>query len=433
MQNLTRRDVMKSAAAGVTLLSARSARGFAANDAVNVGIIGVTGQGGINRKDLQKAGAVIAALCDVDRTRLAQAAKDHPGAKTYEDYRKLLEQEKGIDGVMISTPDHLHAHASLMAMQLGKGVDTEKPLTHSIHEARMLAQAARKYKVATQHDNEGHSLDAMRAQVEYLQAGTIGAVREVHIWCNRPIWPQGIKDRPPKKPAPEHVNWDLWIGPAPYRDFHDHLHPFQWRGWWDFGTGALGDMGCHLWDAAVWALRLAEAPSIIVEAEQEGNSDETGPTWSIVKYQFPARGDLPPVTVTWYDGKKLPPQPEEMSKGLPRQWGQIYVGEKGKILAEFDKFRIIPEEKMAATPAPKPTLPRSPGHKQEWLNAIRGGPPALSNFIDSGGPLAEIVLLGNLAIRTGEKIEWDPVNMKAKNNPKADRYVRREYRKGWEL
>jgi predicted dehydrogenase len=436
---VTRRTFLKTAAAGagLALLAGRArAREFSANETVNVGIVGVGGQGGVNRLWLKKDGAAIVALCDADRNRAEAGLKDHPGAKVYTDYRKMLDaQQKEIDGVMVSTPDHTHAVIAMAAMKLGKGACVEKPLTHSIYEARMLAEAARKYKVATQHDNENHATEGVRRLVEYVQAGAVGTVREVHIWSDRPIWPQGIRERPPSAPVPAGLDWDVWIGPAPYREYHPGLHPFKWRGYWDFGTGALGDMGCHFWDSAVWSLKLAEARTVTVEAEQEGNSQETGPNWSIVTYQFAARGALPPVTVKWYDGHKLPPRPEELEadRKLPTN-GSLFVGDRGKILvSDAASFRLIPESKMKEYQAPKPTLPRSPGHKKEWLEAIKGGPPALSNFTEWGGPLAETVLLGNLAIRVGRKIEWDAAAMKATNAPEADPYVRREYRKGWEL
>ena len=434
----TRRTLLKTAAVGatVTLLGGRSARAYAANEAVSVGICGVGGQGGTNRHWLKGDGANIVALCDADRGRAEAGLKDHAGAKVYTDFRKMLDaQHKEIDGVMVSTPDHTHAVISMAAMKLGKGVCTEKPLTHSIYEARMLAEAAKKYKVATQHDNENHATEGVRKLVECVQSGGIGAVREVHIWTDRPIWPQGVKERPPTKPVPQGLDWDVWLGPAPYRDYHDGLHPFRWRGYWDFGTGALGDMGCHFWDSAVWSLKLSEAKTVTVEAEQEGNSAETGPNWAIITYQFPARGSLGPVTVKWYDGRKLPPRPEELEaeRKLPTN-GSLFVGEKGKILvSDAASWRLMPEEKMKAYQPPAPFIPRSPGHKKEWLEAIKGGTPAMSNFTEWGGPLAEIVLLGNLAIRVGKKLEWDFQNMKATNAPEAAQYVRREYRKGWEL
>jgi len=441
---ITRRTFLKTAAAAgatLTILPSGLAATYRANYKVNVGIIGVGGMGGGNRnrfRDISKdpIGAnTIVALCDVDRDRLAKSAGDHPAAKTYVDFRKMLtEMHKSIDAVMVSTPDHTHFPASMLAMKLGMGVDTEKPLTHSVWEARQLGLAAAKYGVATQMDNENHSNSGLRTLVEWVRAGVIGKVREVHIFTNRPIWPQGIAKRHPKQPVPKHLDWDLWIGPAPYRDYHKDLHPFAWRGWWNFGTGALGDMGCHFWDSAFWALTLGHPET--VEAVQEGNSQETGPKWSIVTYQFPTRGPhLPPVTVTWWDGGKLPPRPPELEKDckFPTN-GSMFVGEKGTILVHnASSPRIIPEAKMKEVKLPDPFIPRSPGHKKEWLEAVRGGKSAGSNFTDFGGPLTEVVLLGNVAIRAGVKLQWDGENLKAKGCPDADKYIRRPYRKGWDF
>ena len=431
----TRRTFLKAATAtaAFSIIPQNLARSFAANEKVNMAIVGVAGQGGVNREWLARLGCNIVALCDPDSKRVNDALKAHPDAKTYADFREMLEKQKNIDAVMISGPDHMHYPASLLAMKLGKHVCTEKPLTHSVWEARQLAIAAKKYKVATQHDHENHALDGLRTLVEWVKSGAIGPVREVHIWSDRPIWPQGLSKRPPTKPVPPTLNWDLWLGPAPYREYHDGLHPFNWRGYWDFGCGALGDMGCHFWDSAVWALDLF-APSTI-EAEQQGNSAETGPNWAIITFQFPARGSLPPCTVKWYDGKKLPARPEELEpdRKLPSN-GSLFVGDKGKILVnDAASPRIIPESKMQAFERPKPFIPRVGDHKVDWLNAIRGGPPAGSDFTLFGGPLAEVVLLGNVAIRTGKKLDWDHANLKATNAPEADQYIRREYRKGWEF
>ena len=440
---VTRRTFLKRAAAAgaaLTILPPGLAATYRANYKVNLGIIGVGGMGGGNRNRFKRmsndplgANAIVA-LCDVDRGRLEQSKQDHPGAKTYVDFRKMLTAEKAIDAVMVSTPDHTHFPASMLAMKLGMGVDTEKPMAHSVWEARQMGLAAAKYQVATQMDNENHAHPGLRSLVEWVRAGVIGKVREVHIFTNRPIWPQGIRKRPPTEPVPKNLEWDLWIGPAPYRDYHTHLHPFQWRGWWDFGTGALGDMGCHFWDSAFWALTLGHPET--VEAVEEGNSQETGPNSSIITYQFPARGaHLPPVTVKWWDGGKLPPRPAELEKGtkFPRN-GSMFVGEKGKILVnDAASPRIIPEAKMKETKLPDPFIPRSPGHKKEWLEAVRGGKAAGSNFTDFAGPLTEVVLLGNLAVRSGRKLQWDGRNLKATNCPEADKYIRRPYRKGWDF
>jgi len=446
-----RRKFVKTAAAasGIILLRSASAYTYAANESVNLGMIGTGGMGHGNRLWFKRLpGNNIVALCDADRHTVEAAVKDHPGAKTYVDYRKMLQEHKNLDAVMVSTPDHHHYPASMLAIKLGKGVCTEKPLTHSVWEARQLALAAAKHKVATQMDNEAHASEGLRRCVEWVQSGVIGKVRQVHIWTDRPIWPQGIAQRPPSKPVPPHVEWDLWLGPAPYREYHDHLHPFAWRGWWDFGTGALGDMGCHFWDSAVWGLKLGHPDT--VEAIHEGNSTETGPHWSVVTYQFPARGDLPPVTVKWWDGRKprkgsdgqvkyeipnLPPPPADLEadRKLPSN-GSMFIGSSGTILViDASSPRLVPESKMKDFKQPEPFVPRVKDHKIEWLEAIKGGKPASSNFTDYSSHLAEVVLLGNVAIRTGKKIEWDGENLKAKNCPEAAQYVRREYRKGWEF
>mgnify|MGYP000176877517 CR=1 FL=1 len=441
--DLHRRDFLGRAGAGfagIAILSSRSARTFAANDSVNMAIVGVGGQGAVNRGELKGLSSIVA-LCDVDTGRLEASRKDHPGAQAWTDYRKMLQEQKEIDAVMISTPDHLHAPCAMMAIKLGKAVDVEKPMTHNIHEARALAEAARTHRVATLMDNEGHASDDVRRCAEWLQAGVIGPVREAHIWTDRPIWPQGLAQRPPSKPVPKHLVWDLWLGPAPYRDYHDHLHPFSWRGWWDFGTGALGDMGCHWWDAAYWGLRLGEAKACTVEAEQQGMSVETAPHWSVVRYQFPARGDLPPVKITWWDGKKpegpnLPPRPAAMGEGGKLgSNGAIYVGDKATIVNDHHRSKVFPESARNDLSYPKPfsLIPRSPGHKQEWIAAIKGGAPAGTHFPTYGSRLCEIVLLGNLALRAGMRFEWDFETGQPKDCAQAAAYVRREYRKGWEL
>jgi predicted dehydrogenase len=447
---INRRKLLQGtlAAGTLTVLPAGLARGYAANETVNLGIIGVGGMGAGNRAWFKRIGGNnIVALCDADARRVEDSLKDHPGAKTYVDYRQMFDQHKNIDAVMVSTPDHHHYPASMLAIKLGKGVCTEKPLTHSVWEARQLAKAAAEHKVATQMDNEGHAGEGLRRCVELVQSGAIGPIREVHIWTDRPIWPQGIAQRPAAKPVPAGVNWDLWIGPAPYRDYHDHLHPFAWRGWWDFGTGALGDMGCHFWDSAVWGLKLGHPTT--VEAVQEGNSAETGPHWSVVAYEFPAREGLPPVTVKWWDGRKpsqtdgqvrfnvpnLPPPPPglEPSRKLPGN-GSMFIGQKATILVhDTGGWSIVPESQRAEIQEPARFLPRVSDHKVEWLEAVKGGKPASSNFPDYSSHLAEVVLLGNVAIRTGTKLQWDGVNLKATNCPNADQYIRREYRKGWDI
>jgi len=401
------------------------------NEKLNIAAIGAGGQAATDINGC--AAENIVALCDVDQKRLEERGAKFPKAKLFRDYRKMLEEMKEIDAVTVTTPDHHHAFAAMMAMKLGKHVYCQKPLTHSIWEARMLRETAAKSKVVTQMGNQGHSYDSTRRIVELIQAGVLGDVREVHVWTDRPIWPQGI-ERPKDTPAkPDYMDWELWIGPAPMRPYHPDYAPFKWRGWWDFGTGAPGDMGCHNSDAAYWALKL-DAP-ISVEAESSGVNSETCPKWSIVRSEFPARGKMPPVTLTWYDGGKRPSRDLADGTELPLN-GTIIIGSKGKIAFRDwnpNGFRLLPEGQFKDFKGPAPTIPRAPeGPYREWIEACKGGPPCLSNF-DYAGRLTEFVLLGNVALRAGKKIEWDAKQLRAKNCPEADQFIRREYRKGWEL
>jgi predicted dehydrogenase len=417
-------------------------RGYAANERVAVACVGVGGQGQVNRREIRDSGvADVVAICDVDEKMLASAADEHAGAIQAIDFRELLEKHgKTIDAVVVSTPDHLHAPVSMMAMRMGKHVDCEKPLTHSVFEARAMAEAAKKYKVATQLDNEGHSSARLRTAVEWARAGAVGDITKVDVWTDRPIWPQALAKRPPAEKVPSQLHWDLWLGPAPEREYHDLLHPFKWRGWWDFGTGALGDIGCHSLDGPFWALELGAPES--VDAEHEGNTPETFPKWSIVTYQFPERTSesgktLPPVTLKWYDGGKRPPRPAELPAGEELGTnGVLLHGSKGIMfvggLATGATPRLLPVSLKKDFTPPPPTLSRPKSHKHDWLAAIRGGPAAGSDFANFGGPLAETVLLGNVAIRAGRGFKWDAKALRT-DSPETDRYLRRDYRKGWEL
>ncbi len=442
-----------------------------AADKINVAFIGVDGRGADNIKTFAKMPDVnIVGLCDVDSNKLGNRGGEFPKAKTYADFRKLLEQ-KDIDAVVVSIPDHQHAVAAMATMQLGKHLYCEKPLTHDIFEARTLTEAARKYNVATQMGNHGHASDGLRSQVEWIRAGVIGAVKEVHVWTNRPIWPQGMERPEGEDPVPSNLNWDLWLGTAPERPYkgqrtekadrgrNQWYQPFVWRGWWDFGTGALGDMACHIMDPAYWALELGQP--IAVEATSEGATAESGPHWSIIRYDFPARGEMPACRMTWYDGNKVPDvvreiqksadeaaatQPNDAAKKAAREaknpfkadGGLVFVGEKGTMLAPYQKTPQLVNPPANFSP-PEKTIPRGKGegnshdyHVREFLEACKGGPAALSNF-DYAGPLTETVLLGNLAVRTNKRVEWDAANMRSTNAPEANQYVKREYRKGWSL
>ncbi|HOJ33628.1 MAG TPA: Gfo/Idh/MocA family oxidoreductase [Candidatus Hydrogenedentes bacterium] len=432
-------------------------RRVSANEKLNIAGIGVGGQG---KGDLRNCGTEnIVALCDVDWNRAADTFKTFPNAKRYKDFRVMLEKEKDIDAVVISTPDHTHAVAAMAAMELGKHVRVQKPLTHSIYEARKLMEAARRYGVSTAMGNQGHSGDGVRQMCEILWSDAIGFVREVHIWTNRPVWPQGIKRPAKTDPVPDYLDWDLWLGPAPERPYVN-IHPdtnqpcycpFVWRGWWDFGCGALGDMACHIMDPAYWSLQLG-LPTKVECVTQEGNNSETCPVKSIIKYEFPARPfrenypsvkwygkTLPPVTVYWYDGGLMPPRPEGVSpdeKLGDGDNGSYFVGEKGVATTGCygGDTRLVPAAKMQDFKMPDPVIPRVPdgNSHQDWIRSCKDGKPHCANF-DYASPFTEVVLLGNLAVRSGAPIEWDSGNMRVTNVPEANQFVKREYRKGWTL
>ena len=440
-----RKFIGKSTAAfGLAGLSAAKLRAASPNNKLNIAAIGVGGMGSGNIEKCSEENIV--ALCDVDLKRGGKTFGAHPKAKRFRDFRVMLDKmEKEIDAVIIATPDHTHAVATMEAIRRGKHVYTQKPLTHTIWEARQLTEASKRYGVATQMGNQGHSSNGARQTVEWIRAGVIGEVREVHCWSDRPLrgtrfekrlyWPQGVANRPEKKEVvPDTLDWDLWLGPAPYRDYSSAYVPFDWRGWWDFGTGALGDMGCHIIDHPYWALKLGYPTS--VEASSTHIHSETAPLASLVTYHFPARGDLPPVRMVWYDGGIKPPRPEELEPH--EEWpvdGVLYVGDRGKIMhkSHGGKPTLLPMSRMNDFQRPDETLPRIKGsHEQNWIDACKGGAPACSNF-NYSGPLTEVVLLGNLAIRTEGHLLWDGPNMRVTNNEAANQFVRREYRQGWRL
>ena len=441
-KDVSRRDFLTRAAvamAGITIIP-RHVLGGAGytppSDKLNIAGVGIGGMGKNNVAALATTENIVA-LCDVDDNYALEIFKKYPGAKKYRDFRKMLENEKSIDAVVVATPDHTHAVISLAAIQLGKHVYCQKPLTHSIYEARNLAEAARDAGVATQMGNQGHAGEGNRLIAEWIWDGAIGQVREVHAWTNRPAgyWPQGI-GRPEDAPSlPVGLGWNLWLGPAPYRPYNPAYAPFKWRGWWDFGTGALGDMGCHIIDTPFWALKLGHPTS--VDASSSPVNGETYPLASIVHYTFPARGDMPPVKLTWYDGGLMPPRPEELEEGRKmgdRGGGVLFVGEKGKLMCGVygNNPRLIPETRMQEYEQPAKSIPRVEGIHEDWIQASKGGKPACSNF-DISGPLTEMVLLGNIALRTGEKITWDGPNMRVTNIDEANQYVDRDYREGWSL
>ena len=425
------------------------------NEKLNVGIIGCDGKGEVDSAGM--ASENIVALCDVDTNALAKAAKKWPNARQYRDYRVMIEKEKTVDAVTVTIPDHSHASAAMWAIKHGKHVYCQKPLTHAISEARALTLAARKHKVATQMGNQGHCNENIRKVCEMIWSDAIGAVREVHCWTDRPYWYQGLTRPGGTDPVPDTLDWDLWIGPAAMRPFVDKwpqasfagtlqskyakmhpnvYHPFSWRGWWDFGCGSLGDMGCHVMDVSNWALALG-APESVELVDSSRITLEMAPYWSIIRYQFPDRGNLPACSLTWYDGGKLPPLVPEM---MGKKWddnGTLFIGDKGKILcgALCENPHLLPESLMADYQFPAPVIPRVPGDDayQDFIRACKGGPAASSNF-DVSGPLTETVLLGNLAMRlAGKKLEWDSAAMLVTNAPEAEPFIWPEYRDGWAI
>ena len=402
------------------------------NNRIAMASIGVSGKGGSDSADAGGSGEMVA-ICDVDESSLNAAAKRWPKAAKFADFREMLDKMgKQIDAVTVSTPDHCHAAAALMAMRMGKHCFVQKPLAHTIYEARLMGKVASEMKVATQMGNQGTAGGGLRKAAALLRAGAVGKAKEVHVWTNRPIWPQG-GDRPKEAPTPANLKWDLWIGPAPLRPFGHGYHPFSWRGWWDFGCGALGDMACHTVNMPYMGLDLQDPTSVV--ATTSGHNRDSYPKWSTITFEFPAKGDRPAVKLFWYDGGKRPP--EELLDGRkPAGSGCCVVGDKGKLYSPDDygdSFVLF-----AGAKDMKVEYPQSPGHFAEWIRAIRGGPPAMSNFPNYAGPLTEVNLLGNLAVWAadkgeGKKIEWDAKNLKTLNAPEVEHIVRPVYRKGYTL
>lgn len=442
-----RREFIRTSAAafaGITILPGQVISGFGhipPSDKLNIAGIGIGGMGRVNLANVAKTENIVA-LCDVDwREPVTQVFKLYPKAKRYKDYRVMLDKQKEIDAVIVATPDHTHAVISMEAMKRHKHVFSQKPLTHTVYEARALAKAAKEYKVATQMGNQGQASDPPRRLREMIWDGVIGPVREVHVWTDRPnnglfktYWPQGVERPVDTPPVPAELDWDLFLGPAPVRPYHPAYHPFTWRGWWDFGTGALGDIGCHSLDPIFRALKLKYPTSI--QAVSTLVNEETYPLASIVRYEFPARGEMPPVTLTWYDGGMRPMLIPEMEPGMKMgAGGTLYIGDKGKILDD----KILPLSLRNSYTPPAPYIPSSPGHEQEWIDACKGGPVAGSDF-EWAGPLTETVLLGNIALRkelretlSGTLLTFDPEKFSFFDLPEADKFLHTTYRKGWSL
>jgi len=429
---------------GLTIVPARAVAGLghvAPSDKLNIAGIGIGGMGRSDLEDVAKTENIVA-LCDVDwNNSVENVFQLYPRAHRYKDYRVMLDKQKDIDAVVIATPDHTHAIISMEAIRRGKHVYTEKPLTHTVYEARMLTEAAREHKVATQMGNQGQAGDAPRRLQEMIHDGAIGSIEEVHVWTDRPnrgladtYWPQGVKRPEDTPPVPESLDWDLFTGPAPLRPYHPSYHPFRWRGWLDYGTGALGDIGCHSFDAVFRILNLKYPISI--QATSTLVNGESFPLGSIVTYDFPARGEMPPLRLTWYDGGLRPPRLADMGSNIQMgAGGVLYIGSKGVILNN----RILPQSLDEAYQRPEPYLESSPGHRQEWILACKGGEPAGSNF-DWAGPLTETVLLGNIALRpelrekmSFQNLHFDAENLSFPNIPEADLFLHYEYRNGWKL
>jgi predicted dehydrogenase len=362
---------------------------------------------------------------------------EYRGCTAYSDFRELLEKEKDVDAVVVGTTDNLHATVSVAAMKKGKHVFCQKPMAHTIYEARRVSEVARETGVATQVAVGNQASEDTRLLCEWVWDGAIGPVRQVPNWSSRPFWPQGL-DRPKTTdPVPEGLDWNLWLGPAPERPFNRAYLPFVWRGWYEFGCGAFGDMGCYSFDTIFRVLKLGAPTS--VEASSTDRYSETYPQACIVHFDFPARDDMPPVRLTWYDGGLTPPRPEEMEEGRPMSGeegeGLLFVGDKGTILCGFNGRRpkLIPEAKMKAYKQPPKTLPRSPGNEREWLDACKGSKAKPGANFEFSGPVTEALLLGTVALRTGQKVIWDRANLKVVNVDSAQQYVRPECRQGWDL
>jgi len=438
---INRREFMSGAAAAaatVTIVAPHVLGGpdrKPPSDKLNIAGIGVGGKGWGDIRSVPSENIV--AMCDVDSRQIARSNKQFPKAKTWVDYRRMLEKQKDIDAVMIATPDHTHAVITIAAIKLGKHVFCQKPLTHSVYEARMIGEAAGEAKVATQMGNQGQAGEGARLLAETIWDGAIGNVREIHAWSNRNrrISQRGVA-RPKDTPAvPKELDWDLWLGPARQRPYHRCYLPFSWRGWWDFGTGVLGDIGCHQLSAIFKTLKLGHPTSIEACSSNDQHppeiADETAPVSSIIRYKFAAEGDRPEIKMNWYDGGMMPPRPEEFdpNRRMTGGDGNLYVGDKGCIFG----YTLIPEKRRREYGRPPRKLPRSPGHVKEWLIACKGGKPAGADFANHAAHLTEVVMLGNIALRAKRKLLWDPKKMSFTNCPEADKFINPPYRKGWSL
>ncbi len=432
---ITRRQMLRHA--GTTTAAALAGpivRAASPNEKLNIAGVGVTGRGAADLLGVSSENIV--ALCDVDEEKLAKAAKRYTGAKKWRDYRQMLDKQKDYDAVVVATPDHHHAFASVRAMELGKHVYCEKPLAHDVYQVRRMTEAARRNKVATQMGTQIHSRNNYRRVVELIRAGAIGPVREVRVSKGGGVTGGEIPDKDHEVPST--LDWDLWIGPSEHRPYHPGIyHPGDWRGWWDFGTGTLGDFGCHYMDVAFWALDLKHPMTVTPEPPSSSPrlkppKPERTPTSLVVHYAFPARGDQPPVTMTWAHG--MPRPKEHNGVPLPDWSGNsvLFIGDDGLLITNYGKHKLLPKEKFADYERPEKSIPPSPGHHEEWIRACKGGPQALCHF-GYGGPLTETALLGNVAYRLEKKLAWNPNTLEAYNAAGADALIHEDYRKGWKL
>ena len=427
--SLNRRQFIKqttATAAGAWLAGARMhARKVSPNDKLNIGMVGVANRAGDDLKEV--SGENIVALCDIDDNYLQAAKQKHPGARTYNDFRRLLDQ-KDIDAVVIGTPDHTHAVAAVAALKSGRHVYCEKPLARTVSETRIITETARKEARVTQIGTQIHAGSNYRRVVELVQGGAVGPVHEVHVWVAATY---GGMDLPTEKPpVPSNIHYDLWLGPVEFRPYSPEYVPFKWRNWWAFGGGSLADFGCHFMDLPFWALGLSH-PVLIEPLTGPPVHQESTPPWLLVRYEFPARGDHPPVELTWYHGGR---QPSLLSTEQSAKWksGVLFVGKKGMILADYSRHQLLPEKDFEGFVPPAPFIKESIGHHREWIEACKTGGPTTCPF-DYSGPLTETALLGNVAFRVGNKLEWNWRRLKAGNCPEADRYLQHHYRHGWKI
>lgn len=429
---LTRRRFLarSGAAIGLGLWARPGLWAGSPNERLAVGFVGTANRAAANLQAVAslKEAVEVRALCDVDANFLQAALAKHPGAKGYRDFREMLDRER-LDAVVVSTPDHTHAVATVGALRCGCHVYCEKPLTRTVSECRAVRVLAAQKGVQTQLGTQIHAGRNYRRVVEWIQTGTIGPVREVHEWVAASYGGKDLpKDHPP---VPPNLDWDLWLGPVPWRPYSPEYVPGAWRNWWAFGGGALSDFGCHFMDLPHWALHLT-TPEWVEPVEGPPVHPESTPPWLVLRYQYPARGAQPPVTLYWYHGGR---KPDALLTEEQRQYfrsGVLFIGENGRLLADYTRRQLLPEKKFAKFQPPKPFIPDSIGHHREWVEAIRHGGSTTCHFAYSGA-LTEAVLLGNVAYRAGRRIEWDAANLRAKQCPEADLFLRHVYREGWSL